>query len=232
MRHRRRGRAREHRPDPDRGLRRLEYRGYDSGGLAVHQRRRCSAWSAPRAWPTWRRRPNATRIDRHHRHLAHALGDARRADVGQRASARQRRRDRGRAQRHHRELRGAARAAAAAGLRVRHPDRHRGHRAPDPCALRRRPARRRDQGGRRVPRRLRDRGDHHARAGARRRRAAGSPLLVGIGERRALPRLRRERAGAGHAARRLPRGRRRRRHRGATATRSTTAAGRASRAKW
>ena len=67
-------------------------------------------------------------------------------------------------------------------------------------------------GDRRVPRRVRDRRDLDARAadasiGARQ----GSPLLVGIGDARSLPRLRRVGADAGHAARRVPRGRRRRR---------------------
>ena len=71
----------------------------------------------------------------HDRHLAHALGDARRADAGQRASALSRRRDRRRAQRHHRELRGAARPAEGARLRVPHADRHRSHRASRALAL-------------------------------------------------------------------------------------------------
>ena len=43
MRHRRRGIATQHRPDPDRGLRRLEYRGYDSTRPRRAQRRRWRA---------------------------------------------------------------------------------------------------------------------------------------------------------------------------------------------
>ena len=129
----------------------------------------------------------------------------------QRASALQQRRDRGRAQRHHREPRGAARAAAAAGLRVRHPDRHRGHRAPDRL--------RTDDGDlfEAVPRRVAElhgayaiavicRDEPHRVVGAR----AGSPLLLGVGERRELPRLRRDGARR-RSPDRLPRGRRRRR---------------------
>ena len=35
------------------GLQRLEYRGYDSCGVAVHARAAiCSARAAPRAWPS------------------------------------------------------------------------------------------------------------------------------------------------------------------------------------
>ena len=52
MRHRRRRQHAQHRPDPDRGLKRLEYRGYDSCGVAVHQTAACSARAAPRASPS------------------------------------------------------------------------------------------------------------------------------------------------------------------------------------
>ena len=48
------------------GIRRLEYRGYDSTGLAIiggsASRRRSSAWSAPRASPTSRRRPTRRKL--------------------------------------------------------------------------------------------------------------------------------------------------------------------------
>ena len=125
--------------------------------------------------------------DRHHRHLAHALGDARRAVRGQRASALVGRRDRGRAQRHHRELRSAARTAAGAGLRVQHADRQRDDRASRARALAWRGASRIccapcSSAVAEFARRVRDRGDLGARAGPRRRRAAGSPLVVGIGD--------------------------------------------------
>ena len=68
------------------------------------------------------------------------------------------------------------------------------------------------RGGRRIPRRLRDRRDLDARAGPRRRRARrAARWSSGIGDGRSLPRLRRGGAAVGHAPRRLPRGRRRRR---------------------
>ena len=58
---------------------------------------------------------------------AHALGDARRAQRDQRASARQRRHERGgRTQRHRRELSGTSRQAGAQGLFVLFADGHRG----------------------------------------------------------------------------------------------------------
>ena len=63
----------------------------------------------------------------------------------------------------------------------------------------------------RVPRRLRDRRDVDARAGAHRRRARREPARRRHRRRRPLPRLRCGGAAVGHAAHRLPRGRRRRR---------------------
>ena len=165
------------------GIRRLEYRGYDSTGVAVIN----GAADAPRLArlvSTARvadlaAQAKARQARRRHRHFAHALGDARRADVRQRASAHVARRDRGGPQRHHRELRGAARApeaqgyvfgtqtdteviAASRALRIG-------------TARRRRPAARGADGRRGIPRRLRDRRDLGARAGARRRRARRQP---------------------------------------------------------
>ena len=134
------------------GVRRLEYRGYDSTGLAVIDADGGGARAVAARQHRPRRRPRrAGRVAaarRHRRHLAHALGDARRADVDQRAPAHLGRRDRRRPQRHHRELRGAAgEAASAQGYALRHRDRHRGHRASRALALardrRRRPAARR-----------------------------------------------------------------------------------------
>ena len=97
------------------GLRRLEYRGYDSAGVAVvngtgHVSRACA--------PSARCKMLQEALDesptaRAHRHRAHALGHARRAQRAQRASACLARWPRHRAQRHHREPRGAAHRAAA-----------------------------------------------------------------------------------------------------------------------
>ena len=144
------------------GLRRLEYRGYDSCGVALHQdgelRRARSTARVAELGGQRRDRPPARR----HRHRPHPLGDARRAGGEQRPSAllaraagrrstspakppaSPQRSGRPGAQRDHREPRRAARRAAGSRLRLRHPDRHRGHRPPRrPTSLRRRPARRR-----------------------------------------------------------------------------------------
>ena len=61
------------------GLRRLEYRGYDSCGARAGGQGDDSIWlrEPSRASPTWRRK--AKKHARRNRHLAHALGDARRA---------------------------------------------------------------------------------------------------------------------------------------------------------
>ena len=115
------------------GLRRLEYRGYDSAGIAVlgaDQRlarvpRRGQGEDArggPRSGPHRGAR----------RHRAYPLGHSRRSHPAQRPPARLARRHRGRAQRHHRESRGAARRTHRSGLHVRLGDRYRGDRAPDP----------------------------------------------------------------------------------------------------
>ncbi len=114
------------------GLRRLEYRGYDSAGIAVvHDGAHRSAPQRRQARATSRRslaaRPDRGRL----RHRPHALGHARPADRGERAPApRLHRPDRRRAQRHHRELPRAEARAVSAGPQVRHRDRHRGRRAP------------------------------------------------------------------------------------------------------
>ncbi len=222
MRHRRRGLVAQHRPGADRRRPatrvprvRLDRPGRDRG-----RRRRIAGAAAARGQHRARREPGGggrrRRHHRHHGHLAHALGDARRTDAGQRPSAHLGRRGRRRAQRHHRELGGAARQARRAGLRVRHADRHRGHRAPRARALARprgrRPAARGAGRDRRIPRRLRDRRRLDARARPRRRRAQRQPAGRRPRRRRSLPRLRRRGAAVGDAAGRLPgRGRRRRR---------------------
>ena len=156
------------------GVRRLEYRGYDSTGLAVingtaqHPRLQRLVSTARVAHLAEQARSSQAR--RNHRHLAHAVGDARRTDADERASARVELRDRRRSQRHHRELRSAARPAEGRGLRIPDADRHRGDRASGPFALaragRRRLAARRTGGDRRVSRRVRHRGHLDARSRA------------------------------------------------------------------
>jgi glucosamine--fructose-6-phosphate aminotransferase (isomerizing) len=99
------------------GLRRLEYRGYDSAGLAIldgsGELRRLRTVGKVRCCRTRsrRRRSRATWASAHY-----PLGDARRAFRAQRASAHLARRHRDRSQRHHRESRGAARRAQQARL--------------------------------------------------------------------------------------------------------------------
>ncbi len=113
------------------GLRRLEYRGYDSAGVAV-VRNGCDRPAPQRRQAVEPR--DGDRLGAAHgrlRRRAHALGDARPADRGERASApRLHRQDRRRPQRHHRELSRSEAGAAAPGAHVRHRDRHRDRRAP------------------------------------------------------------------------------------------------------
>ena len=87
MRHHRHHRQEPVAPRLIEGLRRLEYRGYDSAGIATLvngriERRRAEGKLANLASAA-RPRAGAGR----HRHRAHALGDARPADRDQRASA-------------------------------------------------------------------------------------------------------------------------------------------------
>ena len=119
------------------GLRRLEYRGYDSAGVAVISDGELLTRSGPASWPTWSRRcaaQAATRDrhrPRHHRHRAHPVGHPRRPDRPQRPPAPlDRRPGRGHPQRHHRELRQAAGRAGGRRRRVRQRHRHRVRRAP------------------------------------------------------------------------------------------------------
>ncbi len=143
VRHRRRGQQPKHRPHPDRGpeapgiprLRQL-WRGRAPGRPApacAQHRPRGRAGS----------RCGTGGHSRRHRHCAHPLGDARRARGAQRPPALQPQPHCAGAQRHHREPRRAARRTAGPRLRVRKPDRHRGHRPPGGPHVRRRPVRRR-----------------------------------------------------------------------------------------
>jgi glutamine phosphoribosylpyrophosphate amidotransferase len=129
VRHRRRGQSRNIVPVLVEGLKRLEYRGYDSCGVAVHQ-----GGALRRTRSTARVAELQALVDAdggggRHRHRAHALGHARRAGGAQRASALfawPRRHGlryaaagvgphRAGAQRHHREPRRAARRAEGRG---------------------------------------------------------------------------------------------------------------------
>ena len=115
------------------GLRRLEYRGYDSAGIAVagngdksadSPRRRQAAQSG-RSHP-----PQAAR--RHLRHRPHSLGHSRTSHRRKRSSSsRLHRQDRGRAQRHCRELSQPEEKADRRRPQVHHRNRYRSHRAPD-----------------------------------------------------------------------------------------------------
>ena len=113
------------------GLRRLEYRGYDSAGVAVVRNGADRSAAQRRQALASRGRARQAAARRRLRHRPHALGDARPADRGERASAsRLHRHDRRRPQRHHRELPRAEARADRRGPQVRHRDRHGGRRAP------------------------------------------------------------------------------------------------------
>ena len=197
------------------GLRRLEYRGYDSAGIAVvngsaaapaqHRARRASSA---------RLRRRATSLTGHDRHRAHALGHARRAHGAQRAPARLAAASRWCTTASSRTTRRCARTLQRAGLRVRLRDRHRGDRAPGPFAHRAQGCGLLEAVRRSVAElhgRLRDRRHRRGGPGAAGGGAHGRAAAARPGRRRELRRLRHLRAAAGHAARGLPRGRRLRR---------------------
>ena len=133
------------------GLKRLEYRGYDSCGVALHRRRPAAALAQHRARGGTGSAGRLDRTGRLHRHRPHPLGHPRRALfrqcpsallAGQRQCA-----HRAGAQRHHRKPRRIARRTARARLCVREPDRHRSHRPPGRPHVYRRPVRHRAAGG-------------------------------------------------------------------------------------
>ena len=118
------------------GLARLEYRGYDSAGIAVLGRSGDLRVRKAKGRVAEMTAGPARAVQGGDRHRAHPLGDARRAERRQRPPAR--RRDRGgRAQRHHRERRRAARQAGGRRRRPAVRDRQRGPAAPDRAVLRR-----------------------------------------------------------------------------------------------
>ncbi len=87
------------------GLRRLEYRGYDSAGIAVVRERPARDPAQRRQALTARRRAGEAAAQRRVRHRPHAVGHPRPPDRGECASAsRLPRAHRRRPQRHHREL--------------------------------------------------------------------------------------------------------------------------------
>ena len=117
------------------GLARLEYRGYDSAGVALVDRGRRRLREARRqaGEPARRRSPTQPLPGVTHRHRAHPLGHPRRSHRRQRPPAPRRRRRPAGAdpQRHHRELPRAARTSCSAeGVDVPLRDRHRGRRPP------------------------------------------------------------------------------------------------------
>ena len=123
------------------GLRRLEYRGYDSAGIAVVQNGALLPPPLGRQAQEPRGEPARGAAGGRLRHRPHALGHPRPAQRGERAPAPGLHgQDRGRPQRHHRELPRAEDAPAGRGAPLRHPDRHRGGRPPRRVALQGRPA--------------------------------------------------------------------------------------------
>ena len=101
-------------------LKRLEYRGYDSAGVATLEGDHLARRRAEGKLKNLEKRLEAEPLDGPHRHRAHPLGHPRQADREQRASARDRARRRG-PQRHHREFSRVARGAREEGRRSSRP---------------------------------------------------------------------------------------------------------------
>ena len=113
------------------GLRKLEYRGYDSAGIAVVAERLPHPPAVGRQAAQPGGEPPRGAADGRLRHRPHALGHPRPAQRGERPPPRGlHRQPRGRAQRDHRELPAPEGEAAGGGPPLRHPDGHRGRRAP------------------------------------------------------------------------------------------------------
>ena len=188
------------------GLKRLEYRGYDSAGIAVIDDQ------GRAAHPPRRRadqRAGRIAIDdkaasrRAHRHGPHPLGDARRAHRSQRPPAHRRHRPhRPGPQRHHRKLRRPEEVPHREGAHLHQPDRHRSAGDADRRSVRRvqseeSPARRRVAasargagGAARGRRDLRHRRGLQGRAGHAGRRPQGQPADHRRGRGRVHRRLR------------------------------------------
>ena len=196
------------------GLKRLEYRGYDSAGIAVVNGTLTRLRSTGRV-AELARRADESRARRPARHRAHALGDPRRALRAQRASARLGHASRSCTTASSRTTRRCAGACRREGYvftsdtdteviaHLVHSKMAKGASLLD--AVRASVARAR--------RRLRDRGRRREGPAAPGRRAHGRAAAARPGRRREFRRVRRLRAGAGDAARDLPRGRRLRRGR-------------------
>ena len=195
------------------GLKRLEYRGYDSAGIALVDdagdlfvEKRAGKLANLQ---TAHRRPDPAR---RHRPRPHALGDPRPAERPQRPSPPGlHRRHHGHPQRDHRELPRAARRARGPRPHAHLRDRHGGDRPPRRGGLRGRPRRRGP--GRAPPARGRLRHRRHAprRGRPARRRPQGRAARRRPRRRRELPRQRRRGDPRPHRPGHLPRGGRRRR---------------------
>ena len=199
------------------GLRRLEYRGYDSCGVAAASTRARSIWCSTVS----RVNDLAAKAKEHarrHRHRAHALGDARRAADRERAPASSRAaRSRWSTTASSRTTTSCAPSCRRKGYRFESQTdteviAHLVHSLYAGRPARRGAARREAAG-----RRLRHRGGREERARHAWSARAPAARWSSASARREFPRLRRAGARRHHRPHRLPRGRRRRRHRPATA---------------